>query len=198
MISTQGRRDCTVTRLSGSGLWVFAIYPRSSVMFTRWTMYKVELPISSVNVSFEFLNRRMDHPSRRWSSSLKEFSFVPRFLRASLKPECQTSNPGCRRFYKAHEVIGKWFECQLFYANFCLQVLSLLFCAGLALAQHNQYQVTTPVPILKQINKWVPFYCRVVLLCSPFNCACRHSAPTLEIINRSVRALFLLSSIVKR
>ncbi|XP_053978371.1 uncharacterized protein LOC128876220 isoform X1 [Hylaeus volcanicus] len=32
-------------------------------------------------------------------------------------------------------------------------VLSLLFCAGLALAQHNQYAVTTPVPILKQINK---------------------------------------------
>ncbi|XP_076239441.1 cuticular protein 27 [Calliopsis andreniformis] len=34
-----------------------------------------------------------------------------------------------------------------------LPVLSLLFCAGLALAQHNQYPVTTPVPILKQINK---------------------------------------------
>ncbi|XP_076656447.1 cuticular protein 27 [Halictus rubicundus] len=34
-----------------------------------------------------------------------------------------------------------------------LPVLSLLFCAGLALAQHNQYEVTTPVPILKQINK---------------------------------------------
>lgn len=34
-----------------------------------------------------------------------------------------------------------------------LPVLFLLFCAGLALAQHNQYPVTTPVPILKQINK---------------------------------------------
>ncbi|XP_017759975.1 PREDICTED: global transcription regulator sge1-like [Eufriesea mexicana] len=34
-----------------------------------------------------------------------------------------------------------------------LPVLCLLFCIGLALAQHNQYPVTTPVPILKQINK---------------------------------------------
>ncbi|XP_034187376.1 cuticular protein 27 [Osmia lignaria lignaria] len=33
-----------------------------------------------------------------------------------------------------------------------LPVLCLLFCVGLAFAQHNQY-VTTPVPILKQINK---------------------------------------------
>ncbi|XP_011879542.1 PREDICTED: uncharacterized protein LOC105568454 [Vollenhovia emeryi] len=33
-------------------------------------------------------------------------------------------------------------------------VLFLLFCLGLAVAQHNQpYHVTTPVPILKQINK---------------------------------------------
>ncbi|KAL6260507.1 hypothetical protein P5V15_008031 [Pogonomyrmex californicus] len=33
-------------------------------------------------------------------------------------------------------------------------VLFLLFCLGLAVAQHNQpYPVTTPVPILKQINK---------------------------------------------
>ncbi|XP_012538722.1 uncharacterized protein LOC105838015 isoform X2 [Monomorium pharaonis] len=33
-------------------------------------------------------------------------------------------------------------------------VLLLLFCLGLAVAQHNQpYPVTTPVPILKQINK---------------------------------------------
>ncbi|XP_032681573.1 uncharacterized protein LOC116848986 [Odontomachus brunneus] len=33
-------------------------------------------------------------------------------------------------------------------------VLLLLFCVGLAVAQHNQpYPVTTPVPILKQINK---------------------------------------------
>ncbi|XP_012215964.1 uncharacterized protein Cpr97Eb [Linepithema humile] len=32
--------------------------------------------------------------------------------------------------------------------------LLLLFCLGLAVAQHNQpYPVTTPVPILKQINK---------------------------------------------
>ncbi|CAL7943901.1 unnamed protein product [Xylocopa violacea] len=29
----------------------------------------------------------------------------------------------------------------------------LLFCVGLALAQHNPYPATTPVPILKQINK---------------------------------------------
>ncbi|XP_015439275.1 PREDICTED: eisosome protein sle1-like [Dufourea novaeangliae] len=34
-----------------------------------------------------------------------------------------------------------------------LPVLSLLFCGGLAFAQHNRYPVTTPVPILKQINK---------------------------------------------
>ncbi|XP_014468520.1 PREDICTED: uncharacterized protein LOC106741249 [Dinoponera quadriceps] len=33
-------------------------------------------------------------------------------------------------------------------------VLLLLFCLGLAVAQHNQpYPVTTPIPILKQINK---------------------------------------------
>ncbi|XP_029175745.1 uncharacterized protein LOC114944134 [Nylanderia fulva] len=33
-------------------------------------------------------------------------------------------------------------------------VLFLLFCLGLAVAQHNQpYHATTPVPILKQINK---------------------------------------------
>lgn len=41
-----------------------------------------------------------------------------------------------------------------FYANSCHQVLFLLFCLGLAVAQHNQpYHTTTPVPILKQINK---------------------------------------------
>ncbi|XP_071639676.1 cuticular protein 27 [Temnothorax longispinosus] len=35
-----------------------------------------------------------------------------------------------------------------------LPVLFLLFCLGLAVAQHNQpYPVNTPVPILKQINK---------------------------------------------
>ncbi|XP_078032692.1 cuticular protein 27 isoform X1 [Augochlora pura] len=34
-----------------------------------------------------------------------------------------------------------------------LPILFLWFCCGLALAQHNQYEVTTPVPILKQINK---------------------------------------------
>ncbi|CAD1468745.1 unnamed protein product, partial [Heterotrigona itama] len=34
----------------------------------------------------------------------------------------------------------------------CRQVLPLLFCIGLALAQDNRYSVTTPVPILKQIN----------------------------------------------
>lgn len=38
--------------------------------------------------------------------------------------------------------------------NSCDQVVFLVFCFGLVVGQHNQpYPVTTPVPILKQINK---------------------------------------------